>query len=569
MDRITRSFINELLDVQELQSEGEAKDFEKLVNYSIISNNYNKTFDLDYVTVGSGNDTGIDGIAVIVNGQLIETTDEIDDLIETNGQLEVQFIFIQAKTSSNFNSGEINTFLFGVRDFFSESPQLVRNDDILRFSELSAYLYEHAPSFRSNPNLSLYYATTGSWVDDQNLVALLSSGKQDLERENLFDDIKIEAIGAKELGNYYRKTKERNTVTIVFENRITIPSIDGVSESYIGLVPFGEFKKTIIDDSDKLLDVFEDNVRDFQGDTNDVNKVISKTINGDHPDLFSVLNNGVTIVASTIGSTGDNYTIVDYQIVNGCQTSTVLYLNRYSENIDNIRVPVKIIATTDEEIKNKITLATNSQTPIKKEQLAALTFFQRRLEQFYNAFEGEGRLYYERRSKQYNADSSVMKTKIITIPIQIKSFSAMFLENPHMVTSYFGTIVNKLNSESSQIFKEDHVFIPYYVSALAYYRLESLFRRRILDSKYKKVRFHLMMLFKRMVTKESMPFFNSRQMEKYCEPLLQVLGDENQYTYVFQQTTQVVDSSDFDLDDKQHVKQASKTQSLISELSNQ
>ena len=74
-----------------------------------------------------------------------------------------------------------------------------------------------------------------------------------------------------------------------------------------------------------MLNVFEDNVRDFQGDNNDVNGGIASTLNNDDSEIFSVLNNGVTIVASSISPTGDQFTINDYQIVNGCQTSNVLY----------------------------------------------------------------------------------------------------------------------------------------------------------------------------------------------------------------------------------------------------
>lgn len=564
MDRITKSFIQELLNQQELESEGEAKDFEKLVNYSVISNGYNRTFNIDFVTVGEGNDTGIDGIAIIVNGQLVETTEEIEDLIERNGTLEVTYIFTQAKTSSSFNSSEINTFIFGLKDFFSETPQLVRNEDIQKFAELSDYLYENAASFRINPNIKLYFVTTGTWTGDQNLSAVINAGKTELEQKNLFNNISFAPYGARELAAAYRKTKEAISCTITFESRITIPSIEGVSESYIGLLPFSEFIKVIIDEEDKLLSVFEDNVRDFQGDTNDVNRVINDTINGDRNDLFGVLNNGVTIVASSISSTGDSYTIKDYQIVNGCQTSNVLFNNRHNENINNIRVPVKIIATTNEEVKNQITLATNNQTPIKKEQLAALTDFQRRLEQYYKSFEGDGKLFYERRSKQYNTDSSITKTRIISIPIQIKSFSAMFLQNPHMVTSYFGSIVKRLNSETSQIFKEDHAFISYYTSALAYYRLESLFRKRIIDSKYKKVRFHLLTMFRILANEQALPRLNStRHMDRFCEPIIEILNDETRFLELIEQATNAIERADFDLEDKQHVKQASKTQILI------
>ena len=89
MDRITESLINELIQNLGFKSKGQSKDFEKLVNYTVFSNEYNKTFDLDNVTVGEGDDTGIDGIGIIVNGHLIENADEINDLVETNNFLEV------------------------------------------------------------------------------------------------------------------------------------------------------------------------------------------------------------------------------------------------------------------------------------------------------------------------------------------------------------------------------------------------------------------------------------------------------------------------------------------------
>lgn len=181
------------------------------------------------------------------------------------------------------------------------------------------------------------------------------------------------------------------------------------------MIPFKEFKKIIVDENDRIQNVFEDNVRDFQGDSNDVNKRILSTITGESVDLFSVLNNGVTIVTNSLNNTGDTFTIKDYQIVNGCQTSNVMYNNRTSENIDEIHSPIKIIATENEDIKNQITFATNSQTQIKKEQLASVTQFQRYLEQYYNSFEGDKRHYYERRSKQYNRDSYLVKTVVSKI----------------------------------------------------------------------------------------------------------------------------------------------------------
>jgi hypothetical protein len=294
MDRITESLITELLKNLEMVSESPSKDFEKLANYTIVSNEYNKTFLIDNLTVGDGNDTGIDGIAIIVNGQLVESTEEVDDLLEKINFLEIEYLFIQSKTSSNFDGGDINTFLFGVLDFFSTKPKLVRNDDIKRFAEISNFIFSKAPSFRENPSLKLFYITTGKWTNDENILGVIANGVESLEQTNLFEKINFTPYGARELAAAYRKTKESISTMFNFSSRITLPKIAGVSQAYIGLIPFDEFQKIVSDNDDKLLNVFEDNVRDFQGDNNDVNGGIANTLNGEDSEIFSVLNNGVT-----------------------------------------------------------------------------------------------------------------------------------------------------------------------------------------------------------------------------------------------------------------------------------
>ena len=118
MDRIVGSLVEDLLSIQEISSESSEKDFERFVNYSIISKEFNRSFDIDDTLTGSGDDTGIDGIAIIVNGQLIQSKEEIDFLISSNNFLEVSMVFIQSKTSSHFDTGDMGVFSFGVKDFF-------------------------------------------------------------------------------------------------------------------------------------------------------------------------------------------------------------------------------------------------------------------------------------------------------------------------------------------------------------------------------------------------------------------------------------------------------------------
>jgi len=97
MDRITGQLVNGFLETEEIEEQDESIQFEMFSNYSIVANEYNKTFDYSILNIGGGDDTGIDGLAIIVNGHLIENTDEIDTLKESNGYLEVTYIFIQSK----------------------------------------------------------------------------------------------------------------------------------------------------------------------------------------------------------------------------------------------------------------------------------------------------------------------------------------------------------------------------------------------------------------------------------------------------------------------------------------
>lgn len=130
-------------------------------------------------------------------------------------------------------------------------------------------------------------------------------------------------------------------------------------------------------DGDSLKPVFDDNIRDFLGNRNPVNKAITTTLQLMDKNSFCMLNNGITIIAENVQITGTTAVLTDYQIVNGCQTSHVLYENRNLDGIEELLIPIKVIGTKDDITRNSITKATNSQTSIKPEQLEALSDFQK------------------------------------------------------------------------------------------------------------------------------------------------------------------------------------------------
>ncbi|PHM05834.1 AIPR protein, partial [Nostoc sp. 'Peltigera malacea cyanobiont' DB3992] len=160
------------------------------VNYCIVYKEYNDSFVLEDIHVGGGADKALDGIAIIVNGSLINSKEELEDLEKRNKYLDVEFILIQSKTSSSFDAGDIAKFLLGSKDFFSENSGLPENEQVRDKSEIMELIYKKSNLFKTrNPICKLYYATTGKWLDDQHLKVTIESLKKNLEDIQIFEKV--------------------------------------------------------------------------------------------------------------------------------------------------------------------------------------------------------------------------------------------------------------------------------------------------------------------------------------------------------------------------------------------
>lgn len=545
MDRITQSMIDSFKNNQSLNIDDASELFEYFVNYCVVNNIYGSNdFDLEEITTGKATQ-GIDGIAIIVNQKFVNTIEDIDTLIEYNKSISVKFVLIQAKTSSSFDNTEIGNLLTYSKLFFSDDTSIFHTPEMQHFIELKEYIFSKGDKLKKNPELFLFYVTLGTWTEDENLQATISVGKESLRGTNLFSNISFEPCGSEKIQDLYRKTKEKLKSIFKFEKRITMYSINDDEVGYSGVLPFKEFKKLIIDENGATKAVFEDNIRDYLGPNPDVNKNITETIKTGNVNAFSMLNNGITVVTSSIIISGDIATIEDYQIVNGYQTSNVLIENMDSvEGIDELIIPIRIIATKDENLKNDITRATNSQTAIKKDQLEALSTFQKKLEEYYKTYRDEDALVYERRTGQYR-DSNIPKNRIVTIAMQIKTVAAMFLDEPSGVSGQYGTVAKRVGNK---IFKTADKEIIYYVSSLALYKIENLFKTHKIDKKYRRARYHAMMLFRMLVSIEEMPRFNARKMENYCKSILEVLENNTECERIFCGIVAYIASKDGELD---------------------
>ncbi|MCS5511667.1 AIPR family protein [Curtobacterium flaccumfaciens pv. betae] len=542
MDRITKANIEAFRKEQSLPAAMKLDVlFEHFVNYCVTSDSYDEEFDINDVHTGGGNDLGLDGIGIFVNGVLVSAVDEAKSLLETNGSLDVRFQFTQAKSASGFSGEQMVAFGDGVFDFFREELETPINEKIAAFRDLMTWIYEQSASFKKGrPQCELHFVTTGSWQNDQQLEIKIKQISAKLTSLNLFEDVNFRAAGASEVQASWSRSKNNVLAEFIFVNKATLSDIPGVSESYLGALPLSEFLKIVSDpDAGIRKHIFVDNVRDYQGD-NPVNGEMQdslQTTTGQ--DRFAVLNNGITLVARELRNVGNKFFASDFQIVNGCQTSHVLYNNRSSLKED-LQVPFKLIASLDEEVISAIATATNRQTEVTEEDLFALEGFQKDLEKFLLAFPEKQRLYYERRSRQYNSVAGIEKVRIITKQIEIRAFAAMFLNDAHRAARYYGALKNGVGSA---MFHKGHKLEPYYTAAFAYYKLEYLFRNGLLPVRYKPARYHLLMAFRFLSGGLNMPALTANQMNKYANSVNAALWDDVKAMQTFDQAAEIIDEA--------------------------
>ena len=535
-DTVLKGFVTAFAEERGLPDPSSPHVFEEFATSSILRKYHHSTImDIDDdVLVGGSGDGGLDAVAILVNGRLARTKEDIKFFVDNHRRLDVEFVFIQAKSSNRFNAAEIGTFTFGVREFFSKvanrEPNVSFTDEILELMELAHYIYfRHGMELQDNPKCFLYYVTTGKWNNNLDPEGRLIDGKESLEQLNLFSEVKASPVDSDTLKTICRELKGRVDREVVFGRKAAFPAIEGVDEAYIGLLPGDEYIKLVsTDDGELNRELFYDNVRDFQGH-NAVNQEIGETLSREEfRDKFPLLNNGITIIARSIRATGDKLRLLDFQIVNGCQTSHILFQNKTIVDA-NTFIPIKIVATQDSSIVSEAIKATNRQTAVLPEALESLTPFHKELEELYNFMESgqivSDRIYYERRSKQYTMDK-IEQTRIVTLTGQIKSFIAMFLDEPHSHPRYYGEL---LRAYRGRIFADDHKPDPYYASGVSLLAVDKWMNASHRDREFRSYKHQILMLMRILIAGPSIPRLNSSMISQYARKIVEGIRSEQGY----------------------------------------
>lgn len=195
---------------------------------------------------------------------------------------------------------------------------------------------------------------------------------------------------------------------------------DGYAKGLIGTVRGDEIVGLIKDpDFPQEVDdtLFEDNIRLYLGEENDINRKILSTALSRENSQFWYLNNGITIVCEKMDyqprSASPKVRMLNPQIVNGGQTSHALFEAARSDinRIFDVKLVVRVIETGDRDFTNRVAEATNSQTPIRSRDIRSNDSIQVKIE---NSLLGHG-YFYERKNDQHisqAADNRVDAVKL-------------------------------------------------------------------------------------------------------------------------------------------------------------
>ena len=432
MHKIVSSHLRRFAIEQSLDGLDESKQFERFSNFSIVFKFYPTRFDVSTIT-SEEDDCGIDGIAFVIDGELVITTDEARTIFKRpKKNIIVDIIFVQSKRSEKFERGEILKFGDGVSDFLNNSPNLPQGEFIQNSKDLFDQVIENVHKIaHGKPNCHLFYVTTGIYSSEREIEATFKNIQNSVRSSGYFKEVEVFPVDRDELVRLWSLTYSGVEAKFEVKGYTPYPEIAGIDEAYIAIVPAKKFVESVLADGDGKLRtfIFQENVRAFLGQENPVNKMIQQTlIDEDGRMRFGILNNGITIISPNVKVQSDSIYVENFQIVNGCQTSNVLYENR-SILSEETMLTVKVVEATDANVISDIVRATNSQTKVEDIQFLSLKPIIRKVEEFFEALaedsEEEVKLYFERRDRQF-VGQGIPDKRIFDIKESSRSVASMF-----------------------------------------------------------------------------------------------------------------------------------------------
>lgn len=335
--------------------------FEILAITALLDQSFDEVYqNISTIVKGNGkHDGGMDGIYI----------DEDDN--------ECTMHVFQIKRGKGLGYNVLSKFINDYRNIFvySNSTNIPLNSKVKAFLER----YTNIITSGKIVDVKLYFVFSGEKENnDQSIIDRHESDNNELkiyDTNDLYDKI----------DNLISENKKRRDVDFSFMAEKSNISLKRDPQALISFqiqnIKAINFRLKALDlcklldiekDKNKRIDtVFSDNIRGFLK-YNKTNKNIKETLESDYSEYFPFLNNGITIISEKIKIPNDmqaGYYPIETKnpvIVNGLQTTSVIYdiYQEDSTRLDGVYILIRLYETSDPDIIDKITDATNTQSPI-------------------------------------------------------------------------------------------------------------------------------------------------------------------------------------------------------------
>lgn len=550
-----KSSVKSLLDLYRKEHSGnDQRDgvvFERMLTQAIIENDSPNSISndealLDTICVDDYFDSGIDSICIRVNGHIVTCLDFLKFIIEKDkGIRTAEIILIQSKCKDKFDLKEISTFILGVQNFLEPVSSRKLNAKVQLWFNIKNEILENVQYWTDMNHIDVrlfYAAANATWTNSSEVLGSFETLKKAAERfENgvykiespvFIDEKRLQKISVNENETYSAKLALQGTP-------LQLAGDDSVM-GCAAIINATDLLGILIDETTGNLKrgLFEENVRDYQGNTN-VNQSIRETIKN-APESFILRNNGITILANRLEYPNLNSVrITNPQIVNGCQTCSVIYY-AHKEGLDLSKVQVfaRIISTNETETINSIVSANNNQNMVHDMINEITKEYHKKLEIYFREYDdvAESRhVYYERRSKSL-ANENICAYQKCTFKTLIQSSVAVWFDAPYdAVDSEF----RLLPKYKDQVFSDNHMEICYYASASLFSVFDLLVYENRIDSTWRSARPFICYLVKKNISPNSVSLNDNAASEALARKILSLLKNPNEYLEEFERALNI------------------------------
>ncbi|MEL6278284.1 MAG: AIPR family protein [Pseudomonadota bacterium] len=374
--------------------------------------------------------------------------------------LRARLLLVHAIASDELSVGEIDRFGQDAQMLLTREPDAITATSI-ELGRIAALISAMRDAPRRaqaafSPRVDLVLAFSGGWSSSPRAQAAIEVRLADLRAALPGAECRLHVWDADDLNAAYERVA-LSTVGVLRDARL-LPLPKGPAMGWIGYAPAASVVDLILGpDGAPDQRLFYDNVRHYLGESAKSNPGaagLTRSLAAGESQEVVLRHNGVTVVAreAQFDEQEGDLMVREYQIVNGAQTALTLFANQ--AKLDQAHVPIKIVVTEDERVKDGVVLGANTQSAVDRFDMLARRPELRALQHGFEAIPpGAPEKLWLQRRREEPFRGRVNPQRVLTPRQLMEGFAATVMGAPHRVHDNAPQL---LEDVPGKIFQRDH-----------------------------------------------------------------------------------------------------------------